>query len=143
MRYNSPSKQKFTLFGWTMGWIEWAILIALVAYGFWNRHDFVETKPDSAAVSVEDVASVIGFTDDGQDKAVDIWLMKFQLDFDRMEKEFSESRDLRYFNKTLLKKCLIETASANGQLLPTSYVVACQKKAELEAIDALEYWKKK
>lgn len=51
MRYNSPSKQKFTLFGWTMGWIEWAILIALVAGGV-STLKWPGTKPDIDAQTI-------------------------------------------------------------------------------------------
>ncbi|MCY1430769.1 hypothetical protein D9M71_467220 [compost metagenome] len=142
MRYNSPSKQKFTLLGWTMGWIEWLVLMAAMTYGVWHYFDGKEVV-FPAEVTINDVESVsLGNVDDGP-KAVDLWLMKFQLDFDRTEKEMSDARELRYFKQAYLKKCLIETAAANGQLLSAAYVAACLKKADLEALEAVEYWKKK
>jgi hypothetical protein len=139
MRYNSPSKQKFTLLGWTMGWIEWLILFGVLAYGVYDHFD----KKPPPLTTVQEVESVFLGSDDDNTKSVDVWLMKYQLDFDRADKEYQDGRDLRFFKHSFLKKCLTEVAEKNGPRLSDAWVRECLEKADREAFAAQEYWKKK
>jgi hypothetical protein len=142
MRYNSPSKQKFTLLGWTMGWIEWLILVCVLAYGAYD-HFASKPKPISMSVPIEEVAAVFGPSFDSQDKSVDIWATKFKLEFDAIDNRYRAERELRFFEQTLLQRCLLKTASTNSGRLSDSQVADCQTSSAKEAAEAQAYWNKK
>lgn len=137
-------RRKFDLFGWSLGWFEWLIILAALVYGVYCHF---EAKEEMAAmpteVSVADVASVFGVRDDGQDKSVDIWTTKFKLEFDATDERYRAERELRFFEQTLLQRCLLKTASTNDGHLSDKQVANCQTSSIKEATEAQAYWNKK
>jgi hypothetical protein len=135
--------RKAKLFGHTLGFVEWTILLLALAVGTYKWAQKEETPPPAEA-PVAQIASILGYDASDSHINVEVWLMKYRLEFDKADKDYQVIREINFLRKSFLEKCFIETAAKDKyNRLSDVQVQSCLKEADTKTEEAQAYWSKK